>query len=300
MKTRTFKAKIDEKEVSFLIRSPTLQDQKEATKVYNTAFTDALKSKAIVRAKLDDLLVEQGLWDDSKQMRFSTLQAQILEGERKLAKGGISLSKAKEEALKMKKLRDDLRDLIAVKTNLDTHTAEGQADNARFNYLVSACTVYEDNKKSYFSNYEDYNSKSVSDPVATLAAQNLAGMLYGLDNDYEEKLPENKFLKQYKFIDSKLRLINKEGKLVDSEERLLDENGRFINNKGEFVDKDGNLVDVDGDYVVEFTPFLDDEGKPVVIEVKKEEIDVEESSTDKTNNEAPVVESPSTPTTKES
>lgn len=299
MKTRTFKAKIDEKEVSFLIRSPTLQDQKEATKVYNTAFTDALKSKAIVRAKLDDLLVEQGLWDDSKQMRFSTLQAQILEGERKLAKGGISLSKAKEEALKMKKLRDDLRDLISVKTNLDTHTAEGQADNARFNYLVSACTVYEDNKKSYFSNYEDYNSKSVSDPVATLAAQNLAGMLYGLDNDYEEKLPENKFLKQYKFIDSKLRLINKEGKLIDSEERLIDENGRFINNKGEFVDKDGNLVDVDGDYVVEFTPFLDDEGKPVVIEVKKEEIDVEESSTDKTNNEAPVVESPSITTTKE-
>lgn len=295
MKTRTFKAKIDGKEVSFLIRSPTLQDQKEATKVYNTAFTDALKSKAIVRAKLDDLLVEQGLWDDSKQMRFSTLQAQILEGERKLAKGGISLSKAKEEALKMKKLREDLRDLIAVKTNLDTHTAEGQADNARFNYLVSACTVYEDNKKPYFSSYEDYNAKSASDPVATLAAQNLAGMLYGLDNDYEEKLPENKFLKQYKFVDDKLRLINKDGKLIDSDGRLIDENGRFINDKGEFVDKDGNPVDIDGDYVVEFTPFLDDDGKPVVLETKKEEKDVKESSTDKTN-ETQAVESESTNT----
>ena len=296
MKTRTFKAEIDGKEVSFLIRSPTLQDQKEATKVYNTAFTDALKSKAIVRAKLDDLLVEQGLWDDSKQMRFSTLQAQILEGERKLAKGGISLSKAKEEALKMKKLREDLRDLIAVKTNLDTHTAEGQADNARFNYLVSACTVYEDTKKSYFSSYEDYNTKSASDSVATLAAQNLAGMLYGLDNDYEEKLPENKFLKQYKFVDEKLRLINKDGKLVDSDGRLIDGNGRYINDKGEFVDKDGNAVDIDGDYVVEFTPFLDDDGKPVVIETKKGEKDVKESSTDKTSNETPTVESEATTT----
>jgi len=296
MKTRSFKAEIDGKEVSFAVRSPTLQDQKEATKVYNTAFTDALKSKAIVRAKLDDLLVEQGLWDDSKQMRFSTLQAQILEGERKLAKGGISLSKAKEEALKMKRLREDLRDLIAVKTNLDTHTAEGQADNARFNYLVSACTVYEDSKKPYFSNYEDYNSKSGSDPVATLAAQNLAGMLYGLDNDYEEKLPENKFLKQYKFVDNKLRLINKDGKLVDADGRLIDENGRFINEKGDFVDKDGNPVDIEGDYVVEFTPFLDDDGKPVVLESKKEENNVEKQST----NDAEEKVTQPTPTSTES
>ena len=284
MKTRTFKATIEDKEVTFLVRSPNLQDQKEATKVYNTAFTEALKSKAVVRAKLDDLLVEQGLWDDAKQMRFSTLQAQILEGERKLAKGGIPLAQAKEEALKMKKLREDLRDLISVKTNLDTHTAEGQADNARFNYLVSACTVYNDTKRPYYSSYEDYNSKS-GDVVSVLAAQNLAGMLYGLDNDYEEKLPENKFLKQYKFVDDKLRLINKDGKLVDSEGRLIDENGRFINEKGEFVDKDGNAVDDAGDYVVEFKPFLDDDGKPVVLETK----DVnKEETTNETKVEEPV------------
>lgn len=301
MKTRTFKTEIDGKEVSFLVKSPTLQDQKEATKVYNTAFTDALKSKAIVRAKLDDLLVEQGLWDDNKQMRFSTLQAQILEGERKLAKGGIPLSQAKQEAMKMKKLREDLRDLIAVKTNLDTHTAEGQADNARFNYLVSACTVYEDTKKPYFSSYEDYNSRSASDVVATQAAQQLAGMLYGLDNDYEEKLPENKFLKQYKFVDDKLRLINKDGKLVDSEGRLIDENGRFINEKGEFVDKDGNTVDVDGDYVVDFKPFLDDDGQPVIVEVKKEENNVDKQSTNNEDNQKiaeedkPIVETSSSP-----
>lgn len=291
MKTRTFTAKIDGKDVEFLVRSPNLQDQKEATKVYNTAFSDALKAKAVVRAKLDDLLVEQGLWDDSKQMRFSTLQAQILEGERKLAKGGIPLSQAKEEALKMRKLREDLRELIAVKTNLDTHTAEGQADNARFNYLVSACTVYNDSKKPYFSSYEDYNSRS-GDTVSVLAAQNLAGMLYGLDSDYEEKLPENKFLRQYKFVDSKLRLINKDGKLIDSEGRLIDENGRFINEKGEFIDKDGNPVDDAGDYVVEFKPFLDDNGKPIVEELKKEEANAEVVEPVEAVKPAEVVETP--------
>ena len=270
MQSRKFKAFVDGSEKELMVRSPSLNDQKEATKVYNQSFSEALKAKAVVRAKLDDLLVEQGLWDGAKQAKFTELQAKILDGERKLAKGGISLSDAKAVALEMKKTREDLRDLISVKTNLDTHTAEGQADNARFNYLVSACTVYSDSKQPYFKSYEDYNNKS-SDPVAILAAQNLAGMLYGLDNDYEDKLPENKFLKQYKFVDDKLRLINKEGKLVDEQGRLIDETGRFINEKGEFVDKDGNLVNNEGDYIVEFSPSLDDEGKPVILDENKKE-----------------------------
>ena len=268
MKTRTFTAKIEDKEVEFSVKSPTLQDQREATKIYNQAFTEALKSKAIVRAKLDDLLIDQGLWDDSKQAKFSSLQSEILEGEKKLAKGGIGLKEAKDCALHMRQIRAELRELIGVKTNLDTHTAEGQADNARFNYLVSVCTVYSDSNKPYFSSYEDYNNRG-SDEVAILGAQNLAGMLYGLDNDYEEKLPENKFLRQYKFVDDKLRLINKDGRLVDGEGRLINEFGRFINEKGEFVDKDNNVIDTKGDYVVEFKPFLDDNGNPVVIEDTK-------------------------------
>jgi hypothetical protein len=269
MKTRTFKVNVNGQEINLAVRSPALQDQREATKYYNIAFSDALKAKAVVRAKLDDLLIEQGLWDNSKQTKFTELQSKILDNERKLAKGGISLSEAKSSAIEMRNLRAQLRDLISVKTNLDTHTAEGQADNARFNYLVSACTVYSDSQKPYFSSYDDYMNKS-NDSVAIQAAQNLAGMLYGLDNDYEEKLPENKFLKQYKFVDDKLRFINKKGQLVDEDGRLVDENGRFINEEGKFVDKNGNLVDNDGEYIVDFKPFLDDDGNPVVLEDNKD------------------------------
>lgn len=288
MKTRTFTTSVGGKEVTLLVRSPSLQDQREATKVYNTAFSDALKAKAVVRAKLDDLLVEQGLWDDKKQFQFTALQSKILENERKLAKGGIPLNEAKKIALDMRKDREELRDLISVKTNLDTHTAEGQADNARFNYLVSACTVYNDNKKPYFASYDEYLNKS-SDPVAIQAAQHLAGMLYGLENNYEEKLPENKFLKQYKFVDDQLRLVDKQGRLVDQDGRLVDENGRFVNEKGEFVDKDGNPVNAEGEYLIEFKPFLDDEGNPVVLETANKTEDV----VDETNKEEVATTEPS-------
>ena len=84
----------------------------------------------------------------------------------------------------------------------------------------------------------------------------MASKLYGLDDNYEKNLPENKFLKQYKFVDDNLRFINKDGKLVDQDGRLIDENGRYINQNGEYVDKEGNLVDDKGDYVVQFQPFL--------------------------------------------
>jgi hypothetical protein len=265
----TFKLNIDGKEKEILVRSPALQDQRESQKVYNQAFSDAVKSGSIVRAKLDDLLKDQGLWDDNKQAKFTSIQKEILDGEKTLSKGGISLKQARSIAVRMKGLREQMRDLIAVRTNLDTHTAEGQADNARFNYLVSTCLVYNDTKKPYFSNYEDYLNRS-GDVVAIIGAQKLANMLYGLDSDFEKKLPENKFLAKYKFINDNLQYINKDGKLTDEEGRFIDENGRFINDAGEFVDKDGNLVDASGEYVSNFSPFLDEDGKPVDEDTHKE------------------------------
>lgn len=276
MSNEIFSMEIDDKNVDFKLKSPSFKDQREAQKVYNQAFSDAVKSGCIVRGRLDDLLKEQGLWDDKKEMQLNTLQHEILASEQKLAKGGISLNAAKGIALEMRGLRDKLRDLISVRTNLDNNTAEGQADNARFNYLVSCCLVYSDNNKPYFPSYEEYLNRS-AEPVAIKAAQELATRLYGLDDNYEHQLAENKFLKQYKFVDNDLRFINKEGHLIDQDGRLVDKDGRFINDKGEYVDKEGNLVDDKGDYVTEFQPFLDDDGKPVVLE-EKQEIEKNESS----------------------
>jgi hypothetical protein len=271
MTGRTFKTTIDSKEREIMVRSPSLQDQREGQKIYNQTFTDAIKSKAVVRAKMDDVLTEQGLWNNEKQARLTELQQALLDSERRLALGGISLREAKKIAMDMKDTRESIRDLIGARSSLDNHSAEGQADNAKFNYLVSACVVYNDTKDPVFKNMEEYLNRG-NEAVAILGAQNLANMLYGLDSDYESNLPENKFLKKYKFVDDKLRLIDKQGRLVDEEGRLIDNNGRFINDKAEFVDKFGNRVDVEGNYIVEFKPFLDDDGKPIVEENKDETV----------------------------
>jgi hypothetical protein len=277
-----FKVTVDNKEIELEIKASTLADQRESQKIYNQAFSDAVKSGSIVRAKLDDLLKEQGLWDDKKEIQFKTLQKQILDNEKKLAKGGISLKAAKNIALSIQKLRNDLRDLISVKTNLDSHTAEGQADNARFNYLVSSCVVYKNNGNKYFKNYEDYLNRA-ADPVSIIAAQKLASIMYGLDNDFEKKLPENKFLLKYKFVNDSLDFVDDKGRLVDEEGRLIDKNGRFINEEGKFVDKDGSPVDESGDFVLEFEPFLDDNGKPIQEDADEKNLSAQTETASETN-----------------
>jgi hypothetical protein len=278
-----FTVKIDDKDVELEIKAATIQDQREATKVYNQAFSDAVSSGSIVRAKLDDLLKEQGLWNDKKDIEFKTIHKQILDNEKKLKAGGISLNAGKNIALEIQKLRNQLRDLMSDKSQLDTHTAEGQADNARFNYLVSACTVYKNTSKKYFKSYEDYLNRA-TESASFAAAQKLASLMYGVDNDFEKKLPENKFLIKYKFVNDDLHFVNKDGKLIDAEGRLVDEQGRYINEEGKFVDRDGNLIDETGEFVVEFKPFLDDEGNPIA------EPNDEQIKTNEPQQEQPVSE----------
>ena len=257
----------DGNEVKVAVLKPKSNHLREAQLAYNRAFRDALESGALLRQKLEDHMREQGIWDDTKQKQYDDVNKTILEGEKKLAKGGISLSEAKTLALDMRVARGELRDLIAERTVMDGNTAEGQADNARYNALIGECVVSSDNNNvKKFETLEDYDTVA-SQPWAVEAASQLANMLYDLDPNYDNNLPENKFLKDYSFVNEDLRLVNDDGHLVDSQGRLINEEGRFIayDDKGEeyFIDIEGNTLTEEGDYVVEFQPFLDDSGKPI-------------------------------------
>tara|TARA_R100000329_G_scaffold111133_1_gene91244 strand:+ start:944 stop:1825 length:882 start_codon:yes stop_codon:yes gene_type:complete len=268
MENNEFTAKIDGEDVVFKVKNPSFKDQREAQKVYNRAFSDAISSGCIIRARLDEIMTRQGLWDEEKDKQFKELQTTINDGEKALAAGGIGLQEAKDIAVKMRQARADLKDLISTKNNLDNNTAEGQADNAKFNYLVSVCVVYKESGKPYFSGYEDYLNRS-TDRVGIEGSFKLANAIYGLEENFETKLPENKFLLDYDFVDEDLNFIDKKGRLVDSKGRLIDKDGRFIDEEGNFVDIEGNKVNFSGQYVAEFTPFLDDKGKPVVLKDKE-------------------------------
>ena len=42
-------------------------------------------------------------------------------------------------------------------------------------------------------------------------------MMYAIDKDFEANLPENKFFKEFKFVNDDLSLVNDKGETVDSD-----------------------------------------------------------------------------------
>lgn len=260
--TVTFKAQKDEKEVEFMVRLPNLDQQREGQKQYNRAFSDAVKSGALLRTKLDDFMEEQKIWNEDKQREVEALSRDIMHKEQVLAKGGIKLSDAKTVALDLRKLREDMRELIAKKMELDVHTAEGQADNARFNYWVSVCLVYNSTQKPVFSSVDEYLNNSTEE-YAAQAASKLAELLYNLNSDFEMSLEENSFLKEFGFINEEGQFINNDGQLVNEDGDRIDDQGYLINEDGTRIDVEGNPLDEDGNYKFDRQPFLDDDGQPV-------------------------------------
>jgi len=264
---KSFKTEVDGEKVELAIVRPTVKASKGAQLEYNKAFSEAVQSGALLKAKLQNVLIDQGVWSAEKQAQHDTLIESINENEQTLARGGIKLSDAKRIALEMRVKRWRLRELISERTEYESNTAEGQAENARFNYLVSACTVYNDTGQEVYSGVEDYLERS-GELFSLEAARVFANMMYGLEDDYEDTLPENKFLKEYNFVNEDLRLVNDDGELVDAEGKRIDKNGRYIDEEGNFVDREGSRVNEDGDYIVEAKPFLDDSGKPVELEAE--------------------------------
>ena len=265
---------------------PNAKINKDAQLVYKQSFSSALKSGAILRQKLDQVMREQGIWDDTKQKEYDQIMVDINDNEKRLAGGGIALSEAKALAVEMRGLREDFRGLIAERTSMDGNTAEGQADNSRFNYLVYACMLDQEGKR-VFDSFDHYEERA-DEPFVVDSAAALAERLYGLDPDYDKNLPENKFLQDYSFVDKDLRFVNDDGHLVDLDGRLVDDDGRFIkyDNDGNkvYIDIDGNVVTEEGDYKMDFSPFLDDSGEPVPVPEKEEKA---EASEEKNEEESP-------------
>jgi hypothetical protein len=254
----------------YAVVRPNAKQNESAAMEYNRVFSLALKNGALLRESLDKHMRDQNLWDDDREQTYVSLLDAINQKEKSLSKGGIKLSQAKDTALEMRGSRAALQALIAQRNSLDVNTAQGQAENSRFNYLLVECLVYNDTGDPVFEDVDDYSQASQDGAkVSILGAETFANMYFGLDKNYEKNLPENKFLGKFKFTDSEGRLIDSDGNLVDYDGKKIDEEGRYIDEDGSLINYSGEPVTADGEYAFQTQPFLDDEGKPVYSDEEK-------------------------------
>ena len=249
----------DGKDLELAVMRPTPDDEMRSAIEQSRHFSEALKNGSILRISLDDLMKKQGAWTDENEKEYEKSRKTLLEGERKLKAGGIKLQVGIETAKEMVRARQAFRKLISKKNLYDVYTAEGQAENASFNYLVSKCTVYNETGKPYFTDLQDYLDR-MAEQAAVDSATALMQLKYGLDEDFESKHPEWKFLKRFKKVNDKLQFVRADGKLTDIDGKLINENNELIDEQGNTIDIDGNRLTPDTD---ESKPFLDDEGQPI-------------------------------------
>ena len=252
------------KKIKIIVKRPGSKITNDAQRRGALVWTECVRAGVMTKKELKKYMVERGIWDDGKDEDEKAILDKITELEKELylgtKAGKIKASKGKDLAIKMRVKRAELRDLLTERIGLEAHTAESLADNAKFDYLVAHCT-YHDNGDRVYKDLDDYDSQS-DDQIAFQAAAHLAEMIYVLDKDFEHKLPENKFLTKYEFVNDELSLVNKKGVTVDTKGRRINDQGHYLDTDGNRIDIDGNALEEDGTYVQQVT-YLDDKGKPI-------------------------------------
>jgi hypothetical protein len=245
--------------VKIYVIPPTAKVIQKADRYRAKAWTECIEDGIKTKDELAIIMEKRNIWSQEHRKKEEEIIKELTDCEKELYLGGgkktALLSDGKSIAIRMRQLRNDLKNLYMDKLSMEQNTAEALSDNARFDYIVAYSTFYE-NGQNVYKDIDDYNDKS-SDEIAFAAAGALAEMMYNFNSKGDEALPENQWLKTFDLVDENLSLVNEDKELVDLEGRKINELGYYINSDGKRTDKDGNLLDENGNYVIKV-----DYGKP--------------------------------------
>lgn len=251
--------------VNYDVRRPKPEEDVKAQAVYNKKFSEALKNDALLRDALLDHMTKQGLWSSEIEKEIEGLRQLIANDRDRIKAANMKKSEGLEISKRIRGNLDRLTYLNRHQNRLDKLTADAQAEQARFEYLVSACTVDSKTGKQVYKDLNDYLDKAskAEDELSYKASMNMMYLLANVDPDAEGQTEENKFLRRFGYVDEKLRYIDKNGKLIDADGRHIDEQGRLIKwnedfTKSELIDFDGKLVDEKGEPLIQEGEWYDD------------------------------------------
>ena len=216
----------NDEDINLCVREPLEEDIEEANRVYASKVGQLMRlpkdKRPILREKVEEYLRDEGIWTDEDENRVLELSQEIDDLLKKLRKGGMKMSEGRQICVKILDKRREITDIQTKRRSFDEATLENMAESERIDYLVWACTLYSDTGDPYWETLEDMKYDKQND-VYEQGVRYIYSTLFGIEEDFEQNLPESKWLKKYSF---------------------LDDNMRFVDRKtGKYVDRDGNPIE---------------------------------------------------------
>lgn len=262
-----FNIVVDDEKISLTLKQLDQKDLEAADREHASKIAELIRSGGnkdlLFRQELDDYLRKMGVWSQEDDKEINRLQKQVAELIGKLKKGGIKLSEGRNIAIKISEKRQEMIRIRSKRQIFDDRTIESLADEARIDFLVFSAVVHKEDGQRYWDTLDDLKKDKYSEPYQK-GLSFVYEKVFGYDNKFEQRLPENKWLKKYKFVDDELNLTDrKTGEFVDKD-------GNFVNEQMEELQEQYEILTGD---ISEETPFIDDDTNTPVIPENSEVLD---------------------------
>ena len=197
-----FDSTLDDKPIKVTVRKPGVATRDKAKLVSAKAFREAVEAGAFRRRQLAAAVnPEQAARVREVREQLATDARKVPDEKGKVREKGVTADEAKAAAVRMRINRMLLQSLTAEEVSDDSLTAEAIAENAGFDYLVSACCT-DPAGKNVFSSLDDYRERANRDEeIANKSASSFAYLDRGIDPEWEKSLPEVKYLESIHFFD---------------------------------------------------------------------------------------------------
>lgn len=179
----------------YMVKKPSIKNKSKGDLVYAKHFNEALKNGAILRTRLSEYCLEQGVTTPEKQIQKLNILREVEDDRKKLSDPELKPEDGKEIVDRINLNITSYRLMRMTEIELDQTTAEAMADDARFNYLVSCCT-FTDEGSICFKDVDEYLQKlEDQDEIAKNANVKFASLVYNTEENEAER-PENIYMKK--------------------------------------------------------------------------------------------------------
>lgn len=208
--------KFTHEESEYKVVRPSNKIRKESDAIYAKAYRKAIADGLFLEAEIDNIIKDRGLKAYNEKER-KDIEKEIRDLEVRFNNNVFhSVSEGFVSYDRIVSLRKSLEDLDKAKRELSTQSANISAENERFSYFVSACSLTADDEKIW-DNMNEY--KDDMSELANKFATEMIHIIYdgtqALLSELEKIRPENIWFRDQSPKSPKMNVVSNESSIED-------------------------------------------------------------------------------------